>query len=350
MNGKMRALLASAPDQYEVCQVDIPSPSEGEVLCRVHAVAICGTDPGLFDGHYADIGWPPAYPFVFGHEWAGSVVELGPEASTFRPGDRVAGEAHCGCGICENCRIGEYTLCMNYGKMQHRHYGFHVPGAYAEYIVCKEKALTKMPDNVSFDEATMCDTAGVALHGNDVVNVNSADSVAIYGPGPIGNLSMQIAKLKGARTIMVGRGDRLKLAADCGADETVDYTQCDPVERIYELTDGKGASAVLECAGTDAALYNALKSAARNGRVSMISLPKHTDILLPARDVVMKQLHFIGSRANPNCSAEVLDHISRGQMNVEKLITHRFKMEQMREALHVFTTRADGAMKVIIHP
>lgn len=347
---KMRAVVITAPGVYDVRQIEKPVPGPGEVLCRVRAVAICGTDPGLFDGHYEDIGWPPSYPFVFGHEWAGEIVDTGPDTVSFHVGDRVAGEAHCGCGICENCRKGHYTLCLNYGKNVHRHYGFNAHGAYAEYIVCREKALERIPDNVSFDEATMCDTAGVALHGNDVVEVNSSDTVVIYGPGPIGNIAMQIAKLRGAYTIMVGRGDRLQLAKECGADEIIDYTASDPVAEIMQRTNNMGATVVLECAGTPEALYNALKSVAKNGRVSMISLPKETDMLLPARDIVMKQIHFIGSRANPNCSKEVLSHISRGQMNVKRLITHRFSMEEMHEALRIFGNRLDGAMKVIINP
>lgn len=347
---KMRAIVATGPNAYGVRSVERPSPGPGEVLCRVRAVAVCGTDPHLFEGCYTDIGWPPAYPFIFGHEWSGEVAALGPDAENFRVGDRVAGEAHCGCGICENCRRGEYTLCQNYGGKLHRHYGFNASGAYAEYIVCKEKAIEHVPDNVSFDEATMCDTAGVALHGNDVVQVGSADTVAIYGPGPIGNIAMQIAKLRGARTIMVGRGERLRKAVELGADHAVDYSAGDPVAEVLRLTGGEGASAVLECAGTPAALYNALKSVARNGRVSMISLPKETDMTLPARDIVMKQIHFIGSRANPNCSREILDHISRGQLNVGRLITHRFEMEEMAQALKIFSNRLEGVMKVVIHP
>lgn len=108
MSDKMRAVVSTGPDEYGIQMIDVPKPGIGEVLCRVKAVSICGSDPGLFAGHYQNKGWPPNYPFVFGHEWSGE-VELGPETSGFKPGDRVAGEAHCGCGICDNCRRGDST-------------------------------------------------------------------------------------------------------------------------------------------------------------------------------------------------------------------------------------------------
>ena len=347
---KMRAIVVTAPDVYGVQMVERPVPGPGEVLCRIRSVAICGSDVGLFNGHYQKNGWPPKYPFVFGHEWAGEVVELGPGAECFKVGDRVAGEGHCGCGLCENCRKGQYTLCLNYGKMNHHHYGFNTYGAYAEYAVYREKALQLMPDAVSFDEATMYDTAGVALHGNTAIGVNSSDVAVIYGPGPIGNTTMQIAKLKGAYTIMVGRRERLQKAKECGADVIIDYEKCDPVAEIMKLTGGLGASAVLECAGPKEAIHNAFKSVARDGRVSIISIPKEDEMMIPVNDIVMKQIHVSGSRANPNCSKEVLDHIARGQLDVKKIITHHFSMEEMRTALHTFANKIDGAMKVIINP
>ncbi|MBK5262304.1 MAG: alcohol dehydrogenase catalytic domain-containing protein [Peptostreptococcaceae bacterium] len=239
----MRALVATAPNKFEIQQVPLPKISNEEVLCRIKAVAICGTDPDLFEGKLLDIGWPPKYPFIFGHEWSGEVVEVGENVHTLKVGDRVAGEAHCGCGSCKNCREGKYNLCLNYGNYEagHRHYGFTVQGAYAEYGAYSPKALTIMPDNVSFEEATMCDTGGVALHAVKIGEVQSCQTVVIIGPGPIGNLVMQICKAKGARTIMVGRRERLNFAKACGADEIINYETSNPPEEVMKLTNGIGA-------------------------------------------------------------------------------------------------------------
>ena len=131
---EMNALVLTSPGQFEIQRVPVPAPAPGEVLCRIRAVAICGSDPEIIRGDLAGT-WPPAYPFTPGHEWAGEVVAVGAEVVGFAPGDRVAGEAHKGCGYCRNCLQGRYNLCENYGRPEtgHRHYGFISPGAYAQY-------------------------------------------------------------------------------------------------------------------------------------------------------------------------------------------------------------------------
>ena len=354
MQETMRALVARGPNDFGIEMMAIPKPKRDEVLCRVRSVAICGSDPGLFSGKYLDLNWPPSYPFVFGHEWSGEVVALGEGAAGFSVGDRVAGEAHCGCGHCENCKKGKYTLCMNYGNeaQGHRHYGFTTMGAYAEYGVFNVRSLEKMPERVSFDEATMCDTGGVALQGIRLAEVTSSQFVAIYGPGPIGNLAMQIAKVRGAKTIMVGRRDRLALASSCGADYIVDYEKKNPVEEIMSITEGVGADAVIEAAGnrTVDGMYNAVMSARKDGKVALLSLPKQNDLLLPAMTIVQKQIHVIGSRANPNTSKEILQLLDAGSIDTGMLITHTYDLADMHEALDLFTSKRDGVMKVVMHP
>lgn len=351
MDGKMKAIVATAPNEYGIQMVDIPKPGYGEVLCRVRSVSICGSDPGLFEGHYDYLGWPPQYPFIFGHEWAGEVVELGEGVGTLKVGDRVAGEAHSGCGVCANCKQGFYTLCLNYGKNEkgNRHYGFTTNGAYAEYGVFTAKSCEIMPDEVSFDEATMCDTAGVALQSLRNAALTANEYVAIYGPGPIGNLAMQIANARGAKTIMVGRGARLAMAKRDGALHCIDYTKQDPVTEIMKLTDGLGADAAIEAAGTPDALHNAISCLRKNGRVSCIALHKNPEASVPINDIVCKQIHVNGSRANPYCSKEVLQMLKEKKIDTKDLITHTFDMEQIHEAVELFENRRDGVMKVVIH-
>lgn len=246
----------------------------------------------------------------------------------------------------------QYTLCLNYGKVElgHRHYGFANNGAYAEYGVFKIKSITKMPDEVSFDEATMCDTAGVALHAVDNAGVTPAGYFAVYGPGPIGNLAMQIAKSRGTRTIMIGRRDRLRMAGKCGADILVDYEKVNPVEEILRITDGLGADETIECAGTQDALYQSVKSVRRDGNVVVLALYPKDDLVVPLDSIVIRQLHILGSRANPNCSKRVLEPIQQKRINVNELITHTYDLADIRTALDVFSHRKDGAMKVIVHP
>ncbi|GHV45557.1 alcohol dehydrogenase [Synergistales bacterium] len=350
---KMKALVMRAPKVYGVEQVDVPSPAPGEVLVKIKAVAICGSDPKLFRGDYVSIGWPSVWPFIPGHEFAGEVVELGKDVTAFQVGDRVAGEAHCGCGTCPNCKQGMYNLCLNYGDIAsgHRHYGFLAAGAYAEYSVYNTKAIAKMPDNVSFDEGSMVDTAGTSLQSVRLAGITVGGYSLIIGPGPIGMMVMQIAKAKGARTIVVGRRERLQMAKELGADIIINYEEHkDIVAEVKRITGGFGADEAFECAGNDDAMCQCIRSVKKGGRVAFVSLPAVDEHTIPVKTMVMNQIALFGSRANPNCSETVLNLMSQGHLNAKKMVTHVFPLEEIEKAVDVFVNRRDGAMKVVLHP
>ena len=185
--GKMRALVLPAPGTFEIREVPVPKAEAGEVLCKVRGVAICGSDPEILRGDLAGT-WPPAYPFVPGHEWSGQVVAVGSGVVDLGVGDSVAGQAHKGCGYCRNCLAGRYTICENYGRPEtgQRHYGFIAAGAYAQYIAISVKSVNKMPATMTFREGALVDTAGVVLHGLELSGVTPGGTVAVIGPGPIG--------------------------------------------------------------------------------------------------------------------------------------------------------------------
>ncbi len=350
---KMQALVASGPNVFGMAEIEVPSPGPDEVLCRIRSVALCGSDPGLLAGNLVKRGWPPVYPFVFGHEWAGEVVETGSRVQGFSVNDRVAGEPHCGCGVCTNCRTGNYNLCLKYGVTEsgHRHYGFLNNGAFAQYGVFRQNTLHHIPDGVSFDEATLCDAAGVALHGLRMVSIAPPCTVAIYGPGPIGCLAAQIAKANGAKIIMVGRGARLQKALEAGADEGIDYeVYDDPAAEIIERTDGFGADVVVESSGTSKGLYQGIPSAARNGHVVLLGYYKDEEPVILINLLHVRQLHLHGSRANPNCADDVLKLIRQKAIHPGKLITHTYHLAEFNTALQTFTQKERGALKVVLHP
>jgi len=259
-----------------VVALPVPKPGPGEALCRIGSVAICGSDAKMIHGHYRDVHWPPFFPFVMGHEWAGEVVAIGEGVTEVSVGDRVAGEAHSGCGKCKNCLSGHYTVCLNYGKdghdggadKGHRHYGFFWQGANAEYNAYKVQSLHKFADHLSFDEAALCDTAGVAMHGIDLIGITPGGTTVVFGPGPIGLCAMQIAKGMGAgRTIMIGRGAKLEIARELGADVCIDFEREDPVARVLELTGGVGCDEVIECSGADDSPKKACELVKKTGSV-----------------------------------------------------------------------------------
>jgi L-iditol 2-dehydrogenase len=349
----MRALTLPSPGEFEIQEVPVPVPGPYEVLCRVHGVAICGSDPEILRGDLAGI-WPPAYPFIPGHEWAGEVVALGDGVLSFKPGDRVAGEAHKGCGYCRNCLEGRYNLCENYAKPYtgHRHYGFVSHGAYAQYNVYSIKSINKMPSNVSFREGALVDTAGVALHGLELTGITPGGTVAIIGPGPIGLIAMRLARILGAaRIIVIGRRSRLEAAGKLGADLLVDFEKEDPVEAVRQATDGSGVDEAFECSGAAGTFNQAVRMVKKGGRVGLLGVPPDRVVEgLPFKYIVHNEIAIFGSRANPNVARKVVQLISSGQLVVQDLITHVFPLDEFDQALDTFVNRRQGAIKVVIEP
>ena len=357
----MKAVVLKAYDRIDVVEMPVPRPGPGEVLCKIKAVAICGSDPKMVHGHYANAHWPPYFPFVMGHEWSGEVVALGENVTEFKVGDRVAGEAHKGCGKCGNCLAGSYTVCLNYGRdghdggpdKDHRHYGFYWQGANAEYNAYKVAALSGVPDNVSYEVAAMCDTAGVAMHGIDLCGVTPGGTTVVIGPGPIGLCGMQIAKGLGAgTTIMIGRGKKLRLAKEMGADYIIDFEKEDPVARVLELTGGVGADEVLECSGGNDTPAKSCLMAKKTGSIALVGNYRDDlgQVPLPLNTIVFNELKIFGSKANPNVSAKVLRFFSKGVIDGEKLVSHVLPLEEYEKALAIVEDRSIGALKVVVTP
>ena len=350
---KMKAIVITGPGEHELQEVPVPTPGPFEVLSKVRAVAICGSDPEIFDGGLAGI-WPPYYPFIAGHEWAGEVVALGEGVTDLKVGDRIAGEPHKGCGFCENCKEGRYTLCMNYGVKEsgHKHYGFICEGAYAQYAVHSSETLTKMPDHVTFAEGSLGDTAAVSLHGLELTGITPGGTVVVVGPGPIGILAMRLAKAMGAaKVIMVGRRSRLEASKRLGADETVDFEKTDPVEAVREITGGRGVDEAFECSGAAGTLIQCIKMVKKGGRVSLLGVPSASvQEAVPFKQIVHDEIMITGSRADPNTMWRAVAMIGAGTLNVKDLITHHFPIEQYKDALGTFVNRRENAVKVVIEP
>ncbi len=353
LRSSMQALVLTSPGKFEIREVPIPEPGHGEVLCKIRAVAICGSDPEIIRGDIAGV-WPPSYPFTPGHEWSGEVVKAGPGVLGFEPGDRVAGEAHKGCGICRNCMNGRYTLCENYGKPEtgHRHYGFISPGAYAQYNVYSVKSVKKMPASVSFRAGALVDTAGVTLHGMEQTGVTAGGTVAVIGPGPIGLIAMRFAKALGAaRVIMVGRGVRLAAAQRLGADAAVDFEKEEPVAAVRKLTGGDGVDEAYECSGAEGTFAQAVRMVRKGGKVALLGVPSDKVLEgLPYKYIVHNEVAIFGSRANPNVSWKIVQAIASGKLKVDDLVTHTFPLEEFGLALDTFVGRKGGAIKVVIEP
>jgi L-iditol 2-dehydrogenase len=351
MTDTMQALVVHEPNVLEIQEKPVPRPGPNEVLARVRATSICGTDAHLIRGDYPGF-WPPAFPFTPGHEWAGEIVALGPGAESlgWQIGDRVAGTSHNACGVCQKCVEGQYNLCENYGKPGlHAQYGHNVQGCDATYAVHNVKCIFALPDNVSFDEGAVVDPASIALHVARRGNIKPGDTVAVTGAGAIGLLAGDAALICGAaRVVIVGRGHRLQKAAKMGF-ETVDTNAGDPVAAVRELTGGLGADVVLECAGVPETLTWAMAMLRRGGRCAMVGIPTE-DVALRIQPLVLDELELVGSRASAGEMRRVMPFVANGRMRVGELITHTFPLAEYETALATFNDRSSDAIKIIIHP
>lgn len=347
------AVLFGESDMRLVEDYPVPSPGPEEVLIHVGACAICGTDPKIL-AH----GWqnqPPYGRYIFGHEYAGTVVALGPGVTEFKVGDRVAIESHKGCGLCDNCRDGLYNTCLNYGNAAkgHRHYGFTVNGGYAEYVANHINTAYKIPDTLSIEQATLITTSATSLYGiRRIGGIQAGETVVVFGPGAIGLMAVIMARLLGAGTIiLIGtRPERLEVGLKLGADVALNVNDGPVVERVMELTGGRGASVVLECAGSTQSAIDAVRMTKKNGRIAAIAMYKENPPLDLNR-IAQSNITVAGSKGEGERSlAQALPLLCRPGIDLSPLITHTFPLSEVHAAFRTAEGRLGGAIKVVVKP
>ncbi len=352
MASTMQALVLPEPGRMEIREVPIPEPGPNEVLARVRAVSICGTDAHLIRGDYPGF-WPPSYPFIPGHEWSGDIVALGPGAERFgwAVGDRVAGTSHDACGVCQKCVEGRYNLCENYGREGlHRQYGHNVQGADATYVVHGVKSVFPLPESLTYEEGAVIDPASIALHVSNRGNIAPGDTVAITGGGAIGLLAGDGATIRGAsRVIVIEKNARRHEKAAAMGFETIDPDAHDPVAAVREMTEGLGADVVLECAGVPVTVQWALGMLRRGGRCAAVGIPT-VGVEIAMQKLVLDELELVGSRASAGEMRRVIPHVASGRMRVGEVITHRFDLAHYADALATFNNPESGAIKIIVTP
>jgi len=350
---KMLAVVLEGPDRLEVKEVPVPVPGPQDVLIKVESCALCGSDSSLI--HKAWPGQPPYGQFIIGHEYSGTVEAVGSTVDEFRPGDRVAVEAHLGCGRCANCRVGNYTACLNYGNSRkgHRANGFTTNGGNAQYVVNHINTVYKIPDGVDFDEASLITNVGCVLYGYETLGgYIVGDTVAIIGPGPLGLVSAEVGRaLQARRVILTGtRESRLKTARSMKIDRIVSMQEEDPYEVIMKETDGKGADFIIESSGTEEGFNLAAKATKRMGKVLLLGF-SHEPIKAELEPVGMNNKSLLSVRGEGwGNVGRAMTLLERKAIDLKPLITHRFPITQINEAFKTFNERIDGAIKVISKP
>jgi threonine 3-dehydrogenase len=347
----MRALRKTSRSRgAELVEIPVPTPEEGEVLIRVHAASICGTDLHIFEWNEWAEGRIPRIPMTFGHEVAGTVESVGDEVHHIRPGTFVAAETHIACGVCSPCRTGRAHICRNL-----RILGVDTDGVFAEYVVVPAQNAWIVGERIPPDHASVMEPFGNAVHatfgtegGEDLLT----NPVAVIGCGPIGLFSVAIARALGAWKVFAvePNAERRALAGKMGADLLIDPTQDDPVETVLHETDGNGAEVVLEMSGNARAIDQGTRMLARGGRMSLLGLPDGPVTLDLNDQVIFKEAKILGitGREMFRTWQQTTTLLSTGRVDVSPVITHRLPLERYEEA---FETAASGhAAKVIVFP
>lgn len=314
-----------------------PTPGFGEVLIKTRASAICRSDMHLYYGN-AIVGGEAAGTgqIVPGHEPAGEVVELGEGASGVEVGDRVAVYLAIGCGHCEYCLSGYRMLCSDVKIL-----GFDLDGGNADYLVVPAVNCVKLPDEISYEAgAVMTDMIGTQYHAQKRLAVSGATTMTVFGLGPMGAAAVLIGKARGARVISVDvLGSRLDMAMELGTDETINSDDEDPVERLRDLTSGVGVDVAIDCSGAPPAQNAALDAARTMGSVAFVGESSSTTIN-PSDQMIRKLLYVIGAWYFPLGEfEEIARFVVDNEVPVEKMITHRFSLDEAQEAFRMFDQR-----------
>ena len=360
---EMKAWVLKSPNELELKTKAIPTPGYSEVLVKIDAVAICATDldvisygpPALIEGEK-----PFNKEFTPGHEYMGTVVALGPSVDEFQIGDRVTVEIHSGCGQCKRCRMGMYTSChnygLNYGKKNkgHRANGFTSDGGFKQYAINHINTLIKVPDDMTDEEATLVVTAGTTMYGlTELGGLVAGESLVVIGPGPIGLLGVAVAKALGADpVILIGtRNDRLEIGKKLGADFILNVKEeNDIVNSVKSLVGDLGADYVVECAGTEKALDDAIMMTNRGGKICLAAFP-HYPIKVNIPHMVINNIYMYGIRGEgKSATHRAMAFMKQKRFNAKLVHTHTFKMNELPTALKYAKERIDGAIKVVIKP
>ena len=353
MGHKMKAAVLMGPNELKVKEVDIPEPGSGEVLIQVQACAICSSDVSLIEKPW--FAQPPFGKFIPGHEYSGIIAAVGENIEEFKVGDRVAVEAHSGCGRCINCRRGNYTACLNYGNIQlgHRANGFTTNGGYAQYVVNRVNTVYSISDSTSFEEAALLTNLGCILYGFETIGgYVVGDTVAVIGPGPLGLLAVEVGKILAADKVwLIGtRDSRLEMGQKVGADRIINIHQEDAVKLIIDETKGLGVDLVIVAAGGNQVFDTALKIVKRMGKILLLSFPEEPvplDLGLMGKNNV--SLYTVRGEGRANC-ARAASLMASGKVNLKSLITHTFTLNEIKKGFQTFIERREGAIKVIVKP
>jgi L-iditol 2-dehydrogenase len=343
----MKALLLSEYNRLEIVEVPMPRPGPEEVLIRVEACGICGSDVHGYDGSTGR----RIPPIIMGHEAAGTIAAVGPDVTGVKEGDRVTFDSTIYCGKCEYCRRGEMNLCENRQILGVSTPDFRRPGAFAGYVVVPQRVLYNLPETVEFNAAAMVEPLAVAVHAVAVSELKAGWSALVVGAGMIGLLVLQALRDAGCSHVMVSDIDdtRLNLALELGATAVFNAKTMDVPAEVLKHTHGAGVDVALEAVGSTATIRTAIDSVRKGGTVTLIGNVSPT-AEIPLQAVVSRQLRLQGSAASSGEYPQCIDMLARGAINVKPLISVVAPLEDGAEWFQRLHAREPNLMKVVLAP
>ncbi|MGP8252133.1 MAG: galactitol-1-phosphate 5-dehydrogenase [Terracidiphilus sp.] len=343
----MKALLLSKYNRLEI--VDMPAPCAGpdEVLVRVEACGICGSDVHGMDGSTGR----RIPPIVMGHEAAGTVAAAGSGVDDIAVGDRVTFDSTISCGKCDYCLRGDINLCDNREVIGVSCGEYRRHGAFAEYVSVPRRIVYPLPPELPFEEAAVLEAISVAMHAVRVSGAAGGETALVVGAGMIGLLTLQAARAAGCSPVYVSDIDptRLALAVALGADHVLPFSGRQLVSRIAELTDGRGADMVFEAVGNNQTVSTAIDSVRKGGTVTLIGNVA-PEVTLPLQKVVSRQLRLQGSCASSGEYPQAIEYVASGKIVVKPLITAVASLDEGPQWFERLHAREPNLMKIVLTP
>ena len=337
-------LGSDSSPRFEVRKMQMRDPGAHEVLVKVMACGICGTDVHIYHGGKGSAEVVP--PVVLGHEFSGIVVSAGEKVTNVKPGDHVALDPNMYCGRCRPCRMGKKQNCENLYAL-----GVNTNGGFAEYCVCPDQQCFLLDPDVPFDAGAMAEPLACALHGIDRLAIREGETVFIAGGGTIGLIMVQLAGLAGAGTIILSEpvAAKREIALELGARHAMDPGTDTVQSFLMRHTGIPYADAVIECAGILPTVEQAFSAAGRGSRILLFGVPGvDSKFDLPLFDIYSKELTVMGSLINPDTHLRAVNLINSGKVRFDRIISHHYGLNELEQGIKTQMSRE--SVKVIIHP
>jgi len=346
----MQAAVYRGVNDVRLETVPVPAIGAGEMLVRVHSCGVCGTDlKKISTGSHSA-------PRIFGHETSGIVAAVGEGVTAYRPGDRVMVFHHIPCRECFYCRSKTFAQCLTYKKVGCTA-GFEPSGGgFAEYVRVMdwivERGTVRIPDDVSFQQACFVEPVNTCLKGIYALNLQPGETVLTIGQGPIGIILSVLARRTGASLITSDLyPERLRIGSSFGLDLTIDASQRNVIDRVRELTEGRGADAVILAVGGNALIRTAMDAARPGGRILLFAQTQHGEAVIDPAAVCVDEKTLLGSySASVDLQEESVRFVMDREMDLERLISHRFPLAQSKQALDLAAHPQPSSMKIVIQP